>query len=84
MGAAGRRAAGVDSGRPMLPPASPTVRAALSLAGLSAWVVALFVGWAGAGAVHLLLVAAVLLFPWRAARGGTARHDPTDPEDDSP
>lgn len=45
----------------------PTLRAALALAALSAWLVLLFVGWAAAGAVHLLLAAAVALFPWRTA-----------------
>lgn len=47
----------------------PTLRAALALAALSAWLVLLFVGWAAAGAVHLLLAAAVALFPWRPAVG---------------
>lgn len=45
----------------------PTLRAALALAALSAWVVLLFAGWTAAGAAHLLLVAAVALFPWRTA-----------------
>lgn len=45
----------------------PTLRAALALAALSAWLVLLFSGWTIAGAVHLLLAAAVALFPWRAA-----------------
>jgi hypothetical protein len=58
------------------------VRAAVSIAALSAWVVALFTGWVLAGAVHLLLLAAVLLFPWRAALGGAAPRTRTDPEDD--
>lgn len=43
------------------------LRAALAVAVLSAWVVVLFSGWVGGGAAHLLLVAALLLFPWRAA-----------------
>lgn len=45
----------------------PTLRTALALAALSAWLVLLFSGWTAAGAVHLLLVVAVALFPWRAA-----------------
>lgn len=57
-------------------------RAAFSTAALSAWVVALFAGWVLAGATHLLLVAAVLLFPWRAALGGATPRTRTDPEDD--
>lgn len=56
--------------------------AALSTAALSAWVVALFTGWVLAGAAHLLLVAALLLFPWRAALGGAAPRTRTDLEDD--
>lgn len=47
----------------------PTLRAALALAALAAWLVLLFSGWTIAGAVHLLLAAAVALFPWRAAVG---------------
>jgi len=44
-----------------------TLRAALAVALLSAWLVLLFVGWIAAGAVHLLLAAALAAFPWRAA-----------------
>lgn len=61
-------------------------RAALSTAALSAWVVALFTGWVLGGAVHLLLVAAIPLFPWRAALtlawGGGLPRTRIDPEDD--
>ena len=52
----------------MLPP-SPTARAALAFAALSAWLVLLLLGHAGGGAVHLLFAAALALFPWRALRG---------------
>lgn len=45
---------------------SPTVRAGVSLACLSGWMVLLFAGWIGGGAVHLLFVAALALFPWPA------------------
>lgn len=31
----------------------------------SAWMLFLLVGWAAGGAIHLLLVAALVLFPWR-------------------
>jgi hypothetical protein len=57
------------------------VRAALSVAALSAWLVLLFSGWVAGGAVHALLVAAVVLFPWRAAAspGGDEGATPTTP-----
>ena len=48
------------------------LRAALACAALSAWLVLLFAGWTLGGAVYLLLVAALVLFPWRAG-AGTAR-----------
>jgi hypothetical protein len=47
---------------------SPTARSALSLLALSGWLVALFAGLAGGGAVHLLLAGALLVFPWKALR----------------
>jgi hypothetical protein len=49
---------------------SPTVRAALALILFSCWLALLFAGFALGGAVHLLLLAALGLFPWRAAAGG--------------
>lgn len=52
-----------------------TFRAALSVSALSAWLVLLFVGWVGGGAVHLLLVASLALFPWRAAASGSEEPD---------
>jgi hypothetical protein len=45
---------------------SPTLRAALALTLLSAWMALLFAGVAGGGAIHLLLVGAGVVFPWRA------------------
>lgn len=48
---------------------SPFARAALALTLFSGWLALLFAGFAGGGAVHLLLLAAVVLFPWRAAAG---------------
>jgi len=47
---------------------SPLIRAALSLVLFSSWLALLFSGFAFHGAVHLLLAAALALFPWRAAR----------------
>jgi hypothetical protein len=45
----------------------PVARAAAALLSFSAWVALLFAGFAGGGAVHLLLLAALVLFPWKAA-----------------
>ena len=49
----------------------PIVRAALALTLFSGWLALLFAGVAGGGAVHLLLLAALALFPWRAAQDGS-------------
>jgi hypothetical protein len=43
---------------------SATVRALLSLGLFSSWLALLFLGLALGGAIHLLLVAALALFPW--------------------
>lgn len=42
--------------------------AALSFALASAWLAGLFAGRLAGGALHLLLAAALALFPWRALR----------------
>lgn len=47
---------------------SSTPRAALALTLFTGWLALLFVGHAAGGAVHLLLVGALGLFPWRALR----------------
>jgi len=47
---------------------SPTLRACLALLLFSSWLALLFAGFAFGGGVHLLLVAAVALFPWKALR----------------
>ncbi len=47
---------------------SPTLRAALAFACLSAWLVLLFSGVTLGRAIYLLPVAAVVLFPWRWLR----------------
>jgi hypothetical protein len=44
-----------------------TLRALLGLILISAWLALLFSGLAFGGAIHLLLVAALVLFPWRKA-----------------
>ncbi len=41
-------------------------RLVASAACLSAWLMLLFSGYSLAGAVHLLLAAALVLFPWKA------------------
>jgi hypothetical protein len=50
---------------------SPMARLAVSVALLAAWLVLLLAGIALGGAIHLLLVAALALFPWRAAAAGS-------------
>ena len=47
---------------------SPTLRAAAALLSFTSWMALLLAGFAGGGAVHLLLAAALALFPWRALR----------------
>jgi hypothetical protein len=51
----------------MLTRLSPLLRAATALLLFSAWLALLFAGHAGGGAVHLLLLASLGLFPWKAA-----------------
>jgi hypothetical protein len=60
----------------------PAIRAIFALILISAWLALLFSGLAFGGAVHLLLAAALVLFPWRAAAGpqSTERENTTDPE----
>ena len=50
-----------------------TLRLALSLTCVSAWLMLLFCGFALGGAVHLILVAALVLFPWRSHSQGSER-----------
>lgn len=45
---------------------SPTLRAALALLLFSSWMGLFFAGFALGGAIHLLLLAALILFPWKA------------------
>lgn len=45
----------------------PMLRCLLAALLFSGWMALLFAGFAWGGAVHLLLAAALLLFPWRAA-----------------
>jgi hypothetical protein len=47
---------------------SPTLRAAVALASFSGWLALLFAGLTGRGAVHLLLLGALVLFPWKALK----------------
>ena len=52
----------------MLGAMSPTLRVALSGASFSAWMVLLLSGHRFGGAIAVFGLAALLLFPWRAAR----------------
>ena len=45
---------------------SPTLRAAVALLLFSSWMALLFAGFVFRGGVHLLLLAALVLFPWKA------------------
>lgn len=56
-------------------------RLLLAAALLSSWLIFLFTGLALGGAVHLLLAAALAVFPWRGL--ATAR-PPTDPDSAEP
>lgn len=47
---------------------SSTLRTGLALLLFTGWLALLFVGFAGGGAVHLLLAGALALFPWKALR----------------
>ncbi|HVT16025.1 MAG TPA: DUF5670 family protein [Thermoanaerobaculia bacterium] len=51
------------------------IRAAVALLLLSGWLALLFAGWSAGGAVHLLLVAALVLFPWRSLPGEAPNGD---------
>jgi hypothetical protein len=44
------------------------VRLAAACGLLSAWLFLLLLGWSAGGAVYLLLVAALVVFPWRELR----------------
>jgi len=45
---------------------SPTLRVALALLLFTSWLALLFTGFAFGGAVHLVFLAALVLFPWKA------------------
>ncbi|HTQ78402.1 MAG TPA: hypothetical protein VMM92_00285 [Thermoanaerobaculia bacterium] len=51
-----------------MPRLAPTASAALSLTLFSLWMAGLFSGLLLGGAVHLLLLGAGALFPWRTLR----------------
>ncbi len=51
-------------------PVTAMRRLTLSVALLSGWLILLLSGVALGGAVHLLLLASLVLFPWREARRG--------------
>lgn len=64
------------------PTSRPTLRAAVSVGLLSAWLVLLMAGFAWGGAVHLLFVASLVVFPWRALR--LPVHEPSSSADPDP
>ena len=45
---------------------SPTLRVTIALVLFSSWIALLFAGFAFGGSIHLVLGAALILFPWRA------------------
>jgi hypothetical protein len=51
----------------MFPSLPPLVRAAAALLCFSGWLALLFAGHTGHGALHLLLLTAAALFPWKTA-----------------
>jgi hypothetical protein len=60
---------------------SPLIRAATALLLFSSWLALLFSGFAFHGGVHLLPLAALIVFPWRAMgpsvfSGRRSRSDP--------
>jgi hypothetical protein len=55
----------------------PVPRAALSLLLFSGWMALLFWGFVFHGGVHLLLAAALSLFPWKAAGARTLPPGPS-------
>lgn len=59
-----------------MPRATARATAALGLTGL--WMALLFAGWAAGGLTHLLLLAALVLWPWSALapRGEPSASDP--------
>jgi len=54
----------------LAPHLTPAPRAAVALLLFSGWLALLFTGHAGGGAVHLLLLGALAVFPWKAAASG--------------
>jgi len=44
------------------------LRLVLSVGAISTWLALLVLGWSAGGAVYLLLVAGVAVFPWRMLR----------------
>jgi hypothetical protein len=50
---------------------SPEPRAALALSLLSLWMAGLFSGVFAGGAVYLLFLGSLLLFPWRSLRAAS-------------
>jgi hypothetical protein len=50
----------------------PLARAVSALLLFSGWMALFFAGWTAGGALHLLLLAALALFPWGLLRGAAS------------
>ncbi len=48
-------------------------RVVTAMALIAAWLILLFTGWTLGGAVHLLLLASLVVFPWSGAGGRAQR-----------
>jgi len=51
-----------------LPVLAPTPKLVISAVLFSAWMAMLLFGWIFGGAIHLLLLASVALFPWKVLK----------------
>ena len=61
-----------------LSPLRPSVRLWLASAMFSGWMVFVLVGWVIGGAIHLLLAAALMLFPWHDEASGSRESETQD------
>lgn len=52
------------------PVRTTVARATVALGLVGLWMALLFAGWIAGGAVHLLLLAALVAFPWRGLGSG--------------
>lgn len=59
-------------------PRRATLRTAVAMALVSVWMFLLLAGWVLGGALHLVLLAALVFFPWRWLRAEPGA-DPPEP-----